>query len=64
MIYLHQKAKEWYCHFAKDLFSQHSASASSKFPENKTIVKLSKFTVSEWCFDETENSVDTDNTVP
>ena len=37
MIYLYQQTTEWFCHFARTLFSQNFA----YFRENKTIGKIS-----------------------
>ena len=43
MIYLHQLSTEWFRHFGRVLFSWNSA--TSKFSENKTLAKISEFTV-------------------
>ena len=43
MIYLRQLATDRFCYFARVLFSRDST--STRFRENKTLAKISKFTV-------------------
>ena len=43
MIYQDQKTAEWVSPFPKDIFSRNFAYA--KFCENKTVAKISEFTV-------------------
>ena len=45
VIYLYQKKTEWLHQFVRILFSRNFAYANAKFRENKTLAKISKFTV-------------------
>ena len=43
MIYLYQQTTEWFRHIAKVIFSRNFAHV--KFRENKTLAKITKYTV-------------------
>ena len=47
--YLYKYTTEWFCHFARVLFSRNFANA--KFRENKVLAKISEFTVSYYLFE-------------